>query len=93
MLQLSSVNPGRQTHDAVLSRTFITQIAPFLQRFRSDSEQETDVVVSSAVVSLGTVDIVADAAAVVIDKILAPVITRSQAVAMIADRTASHQTI
>jgi len=76
VVQLASVKPGRQTHDVdvVLNRTSTTQLAPFLQRFRSDSEQEVDVVVSSAVVSLGTVDIVGDVAAVDIDEILAPVI-------------------
>ena len=73
MVQLASVKPGRQTQDFVLSRTSTTQLAPFLQRLRSDSEQEVDVVVSSAVVSLSTVDSVGDVAAVVITAILASV--------------------
>jgi len=39
--QSGSVKPGRQTHDVdvVLSETSTTQLAPFLQRFRSVSEQ------------------------------------------------------
>jgi len=46
VLQLASVKPGRQTHDVdvVLNRISTTQLAPFLQRFRSDSEQEANVV-------------------------------------------------
>jgi len=69
-----------------LRKTSTTQLAPFLQRFWSDSEQEAGVVVS-----LRTVDSVGDVAAVV--EVLSPVITRSQAVARLADRTAPQQTI
>jgi len=74
VLQLTSVKPGRQRQDFVLCTTSTTQLAPFLQRFRSDSEQEVDVVVSSAVVSPGIVDSVGDVDAVVITAIFAAVI-------------------
>ena len=51
------MKPGAQTHDAALSWTSTTQLAPFLQRCRSYSEHARVVVaaVSSASVDIGLV--------------------------------------
>ena len=54
---MASVNPGTQTHDALLCSTSTTQLAPFLQRFLSDSKHGRVVEIIAVVVVIVSVDI------------------------------------
>ena len=63
------MKPGRQTHDDVFSKTSTIQVAPFLQRLRSDSEHCLAVVVavvSGVVVAADSVIVVCVVGGVVV---------------------------
>ena len=74
-MQFSSVKPGRQTHDGVVSNKFTIHVAPFLQRFRSDCEQALAAVVVSAIVTAVVTGVVVVSALVIALVVLPPVVT------------------
>jgi len=82
-VQFSSVKPGRQTHDGVFSKRFTIQVAPFLQRFRSDSEQDLAADVVSAIVTPVVTGVVVVSALVIEVEVVSPVVTGDIVVAAV----------